>query len=170
MWSGLIPTRPGNAGSSGVAEMNDEGEMIAPTVDPAAVAAALYAKDKAAKALGIEILEVRSGYSRLMMPVQEDMVNGHGICHGGLIFALADTAFSYACNSGNLNSVAAGAAIDFMAPARMGELLTAEANENWTGGRAGITDVTVTGAGGRRIAVFRGRSARIGGFVIEPRI
>jgi acyl-CoA thioesterase len=168
MWSGLTPTRHGNAG--GPAEMNDDGEMITPTVDPAAVAAALYAKDKAAQALGIEILEVRAGYSRLMMPVQEDMVNGHGICHGGLIFALADTAFSYACNSGNLNSVAAGAAIDFMAPARMGELLTAEANENWTGGRAGITDVTVTGAGGRRIAVFRGRSARIGGFVIEPRI
>jgi acyl-CoA thioesterase len=163
MWSGLTPPRRGEA------EVNDDGEVIVPTVDPAAVAAALYAKDRAAQALGIEILEVRAGYSRLVMPVQEDMVNGHGICHGGLIFALADTAFAYACNSGNMNSVAAGAAIDFMAPARLGELLTAEANEHWTGGRAGITDVIVTGAGGRRIAVFRGRSARIGGFVVEPR-
>lgn len=160
--SGLTPPRRGDAAD------NENG--IAPAVDPMVVANALYAKDRASIALGIEIIEVASGYSRLQMPVQEDMVNGHGICHGGLIFALADTAFAYASNSGNIKTVAAGAAIDFLAPARMGELLIAEAKEDWSSGRAGVTEVVVTGAGGRRIAEFRGRSARLGGFVIEPRL
>ena len=101
------------------------------------------------------------------MTVTDRMINGQGVCHGGLIFSLAETAFGYACNSSNQVSFAAGAAIDYLASARLGERLTAEANEHWTSTRSGISDVVVTGAGGRRIAVLRGRSSRADGSIVH---
>src|SRR5687767_6972195 len=89
------------------------------------VGAAMYARDHAAQALGIALAEIRPGYARMTMRVRPDMVNGHAMCHGGFTFALADTAFAYACNSHNYIAVAQNANITFLAPGRQGELLTA---------------------------------------------
>lgn len=131
------------------------------------VAAALYASDKASQSHGIRIAEVRPGYARLTMLVRGDMANGHGICHGGMVFTLADSAFAFACNSYNENTVAAAAAIDFLAAAREGDELTAEATELWRTRRNGIYEITVTNQKGAKIAFFRGRSYRIEGQVVS---
>ncbi len=137
--------------------------------DPQALADAsaqsMWARDHVARALGMQLVDVGPGRALLRMPVRRDMVNGHGICHGGMIFTLADTAFAYACNSGNQVTVASAAQIDFIAPAREGETLVAEAIERTAAGRSGVYDVTVH-ADGRMIALFRGKSHRIGGQVI----
>jgi acyl-CoA thioesterase len=131
-----------------------------------ATAAAMWARDRAANALGMRILSVRPGYAKLAMPVRADMVNGHHICHGGMIFTLADTAFAYACNSYNKNTVASACHIDFLAPARESDTLEAEAIEQSQSGRTGVYDVTVRTFGGKTIALFRGKSYRIQGEVI----
>jgi acyl-CoA thioesterase len=126
---------------------------------------ALFAGDKASKMLGMRVVVVKPGYARLTMTVRSDMVNGHSICHGGLIFSLADSAFAVSCNSHNESTVAAAASIDFLAPAFEGDELSAEANELWRSGRSGLYEITVTNQRGERIALFRGRSHRIGGSV-----
>src|SRR5574343_227194 len=131
-----------------------------------AVAEAMWARDRAANALGIKIESVGPGVSHLSMPVRGDMVNGHHICHGGLIFSLADTAFAYACNSYNRNTVASACHIDFLAPGLPGDTLEAEAVEQSAAGRTGVYDITVRIAGGRTVALFRGKSYRISGEVI----
>lgn len=131
-----------------------------------AVADAMWARDRAANALGIKIESVGPGVSHLSMPVRGDMVNGHHICHGGLIFSLADTAFAYACNSYNKNTVASACHIDFLAPAKEGETLEAEAVEQSAAGRTGVYDITVRNNHGKTIALFRGKSYRINGEVI----
>lgn len=131
-----------------------------------ATADAMWARDRAAQALGMQIDVVRPGYAKLSMRVREDMVNGHHICHGGMIFALADTSFAYACNSYNKNTVASACHIDFLAPGQEGEMLTAEAIEQSASGRTGVYDVTVRSESGRVIALFRGKSYRISGEVI----
>lgn len=131
-----------------------------------AVAKAMWSRDRAANALGMRIDEVRQGYARLSMPVRGDMVNGHHICHGGLIFSLADTAFAYACNSYNKNTVASACNIDFLAPGKEGDTLSAEAVEMSASGRTGVYDVTVRDSAGKTIALFRGKSYRISGEVI----
>ena len=131
------------------------------------VAATLYARDVAARTLGIEVLRMGGGYARLRMRVRPEMLNGHALCHGGMIFTLADTAFAYACNSHNESSLAAAADVEFLAPAHVGDELTAEATERWRGQRSGVYDVDVTNQLGTRIAVFRGRSARVHGTVLE---
>ena len=119
-----------------------------------------------AQALGIRIDSVGPGHAKLSMPVRGDMVNGHHICHGGLIFALADTAFAYACNAYNRNTVASGCNIDFVAPGKEGDTLQAEAVERALSGRTGVYDVTVRDSAGKAIAHFRGKSYRIAGEVI----
>ena len=129
-------------------------------------AAAMWARDNAAQALGMRIERVSPGAALLSMAVRKDMVNGHHICHGGMIFALADTAFAYACNSYNNNTVASACHIDFLAPAREGEVLEAEACERSAAGRTGVYDITVRTQDGRNIALFRGKSYRISGEVI----
>ena len=121
----------------------------------------LYAGDLAAQALGIEILEVHPGRVRLAMTVRQDMLNGHRSCHGGIIFALADTAFAFACNSHGQAMVAAGASIEFLAPAGGGERLIATASETSRSERHGIYDVAVTRVSGESLAYFRGRCARL---------
>lgn len=131
------------------------------------VAEVLYAQDRASQALGIRILEVRPGYARLAMTVRPDMTNGHRICHGGMVFTLADSAFAFSCNAGNENTVAAAASIDFLAPSFEGDELTAVATELWRSRRNGIYEITVTNQKGARIALFRGRSARIEGQVVD---
>jgi phenylacetic acid degradation protein PaaD len=124
-----------------------------------ACAAAMYAGDQASQALGIHIEIIRPGVAKARMRVRDDMVNGQAICHGGLIFTLADTAFAFACNSYNRVTVAASASIDFLRPARLGDELLAVAEEIHRGGRSGLYDVRVSGAAGEALAVFRGRSA-----------
>jgi acyl-CoA thioesterase len=131
-----------------------------------ATASAMWARDRTAQGLEIRILIVRPGYSRVTMQVRSDMVNGHHICHGGMIFTLADTAFAYACNSHNMNTVASACNIDFLAPARENETLEAEAVERSQAGRTGVYDVTVRTSGGKTVALFRGKSYRIQGEVI----
>jgi len=126
---------------------------------------ALFARDAASRKLGIRILEVAPGQVRIAMIVRADMVNGHQTCHGGLIFTLADSAFAFCCNTHNLSTVAAAAAIDFLAPAREGDELTASARELWRSGRSGLYEITVSNQRGERIALFRGRSHRISGEV-----
>jgi acyl-CoA thioesterase len=122
---------------------------------------ALYATDRASQGLGMQLSGVGPGTARVTMTVRADMTNGHGICHGGFIFALADSAFAFACNSHGEPTLAAGVSIDFVAPARLGDQLTATAREQWLGGRAGLYDMVVTGADGAVIAHARGRSHRL---------
>lgn len=122
----------------------------------------MFSADTASKTLGMELLETGRGTAAVRMTVTETMVNGHGIAHGGYVFLLADTAFACACNSFGPVTVAAGADITFVAPAKEGDVLLASATERTSYGRSGIYDVTVR-RGGETIAEFRGRSRSIRG-------
>jgi acyl-CoA thioesterase len=130
-----------------------------------ASARAMYGQDRASQALGMRVVEVRPGYARLVMQVREDMVNGHQICHGGLIFTLADSAFAFACNSYDVVTVAAAGAIEFLAAVRLGDELTAIAEERTRSKRIGVYDVSVHNQRGECVALFRGRSHQLGGSV-----
>jgi len=130
-------------------------------------AAALFARDAASQMLGMRLDAVQPGRARVLMKVRADMVNGHGVCHGGLVFALADSAFAFACNTGNESTVAAAASIDFLIAVHEGDELTAEARELWRTRRNGIYEITVTNQRGERVALFRGRSYRIDGTVVN---
>jgi acyl-CoA thioesterase len=132
----------------------------------AAVAAAMWAEDSASASLGMRLVRVGEGTAVLEMPVRDDMVNGHGIVHGGFVFTLADSAFAFACNSRNQVTVAQGADIVFVAPAQRGDLLVAEARERASYGRNGIYDVTVR-RGDDLIAEFRGRSRQLPGTILK---
>ncbi len=127
---------------------------------------ALFAGDQAAHSLGITLAGTGPGHARLRMTVRADMLNGHGICHGGAVFTLADSSFALACNSYNAVTVAATASIDFLAPVREHDQLTAEAREVWRSKRNGIYEVCVTNQRGERVALFRGRSYCIGGEIV----
>jgi acyl-CoA thioesterase len=131
-----------------------------------AVSQAMYANDDASRLLDIKIIESRQGYARLSMIVKKEMTNGLDICHGGLIFTLADSAFAYACNSSNKATVAAGCNIEFMAPAAIDDELIAVARERSRAGRTGIYDVEINNQNGDLIALFRGKSYQIKGQVI----
>ena len=131
------------------------------------VAAGMYARDRASQAMGMQIGAIGPGYAELTMTVRADMLNGHAICHGGFIFTLADSAFAFACNSYNLTTVASGGAIDFVAPAREGDVLAAMARERSVTGRTGVYDIEVTNQRGETVAYFRGKSYRIKGHVVE---
>ena len=143
---------------------------MTPTTDTAGeqAARALYATDSASQALGMTLVRAGAGTATVTMTVRPDMTNGHGIFHGGFIFALADSAFAFACNSHGAPTVAAGVTVDFLAPARLGEELTAIAREQWLGGRTGLYDMTVTGADGQVVALVRGRSHRLGRAAAGP--
>ncbi len=131
------------------------------------VATGMYARDRASQAMGMRIAAIGPGYAELTMTVRADMLNGHAICHGGFIFTLADSAFAFACNSYNLTTVASGGAIDFVAPAREGDVLAAMARERSVSGRTGVYDIEVTNQRGETVAYFRGKSYRIKGHVLE---
>ena len=130
------------------------------------IAESMLAAEGTGPAWGVEIEEARAGYARIRLRLRSDMLNGHGIAHGGMIFALADTAFAYACNGGNVRTVAAQASIVFLDAAREGELLVAEAEEQALAGRSGVYNATVKGEDGRTIATFQGLSRSIGGALI----
>ena len=130
------------------------------------VAYGMLAEEGTGPAWGIVIEEARAGYARLSMAVRADMLNGHGIIHGGMVFALADTAFAYVCNGANEKTVAAQASIVFLGSANQGDVLVAEATTAAAAGRSGVTRVTVRTADGRPIAEFTGYSRTLGGAVI----
>jgi acyl-CoA thioesterase len=131
------------------------------------VAHQMLADEGTSPAWGIRIEEVRAGYARLSMQVRADMLNGHRIVHGGMVFALADTAFAYVCNGRNEKTVAAQAGIVFLGSAKEGETLIAEAHELASEGRSGVTRVSVRTSEGRSIAEFTGYSRTIGGAVAQ---
>ena len=130
-----------------------------------ASARAMYRQDRASQALGMRVVEVRPGYARLVMKVRGDMVNGHQLCHGGLIFTLADSAFAFACNTYDLVTVASAATVEFLLSAHLGDELTAIAEERSRSKRTGIYDVAVSNQRGECVALFRGRSHQLGGSV-----
>jgi acyl-CoA thioesterase len=140
-------------------------------VEPAEIARrcaeSMYAADRASQRLGIEISDVGPGRATASMTVQEDMVNGHGMCHGGYVFTLADTAFAFACNTYDNRTVAAGADVSFLAPVAAGERLTARATERSRRGRSGLYDVTVSRAEGDVVGEFRGRSRSLGARMLD---
>ena len=138
--------------------------MAAPTVEE--VGASMMSRDITAQWLGIALDEVRAGYARMHMKVKPEMANGHGICHGGLIFTLADTTFAYACNSHNQVALASSCMIDFLSPGQVGDVLSAEAVEQVLRGRHGVYDVRVANQSGEIIAMFRGKSTQLRATVV----
>lgn len=124
------------------------------------VVQSLYLADRVSQWLDLEFIEVVPGRVRIAMTVRAEMVNGHGMCHGGIVFSFADSAFAFACNSHGDPMVAAGASIEFLAPTPLGERVIATATEVFRAGRHGIYDVAVTAASGAVRAHFRGRSSR----------
>ncbi len=127
----------------------------------------MWAEDHASQHLGMELLAVQPGQATIRMKVTATMVNGHGLCHGGYIFMLADSTFAFACNSHGQRAVAASASIEFLAPAREGDSLTCHGQMRQQGKRNGLYDMTVTNQEGQTIALFRGRSATIKGSFLE---
>ena len=124
---------------------------------------AMLAGDAATKWLGIDLVEISPGACKMTMRVQAQHLNGHGICHGGFINTLADSAFAFACNSYNNRVVAIQNSINLLSPGQRDEVLMAVATETSITGRSGIYDVTVTGGDGRIVALFRGLSRQISG-------
>lgn len=136
-------------------------------LDPQAVAervlSVLAERDTAARGIGAVFESIGPGRARISMTVREDMLNGFGICHGGIITVLADTAFAFSCNSYNEMTVASGVSLDFVTPGQPGDVLTAEAREVFTTGRTGVYDIDVTNQKGQLVAVMRGKSYRLKG-------
>jgi acyl-CoA thioesterase len=131
------------------------------------VGAQLYKRDTAAHMLGIQLDAIGPGFARMSMPVRSDMLNGHGILHGGFTFSLADTAFAYACNSRNHKTVALACHISFVAPGHEGDVLVAVAQEQASAGKTGVYDIKITNQNGTVVAVFRGNSYRTGHSVVN---
>jgi acyl-CoA thioesterase len=140
----------------------DEAEIARLSAD------AMWADDRASQGLGMEIIEVGSGRARLAMTITERMLNGHGSCHGGFIFSLADSAFAFACNSHGQPAVAQHCSVTYVAPGRLGMRLVADARERQRGERSGIYDITVRDETGMVIAEFRGHSRTLPGSLIDP--
>ncbi|KRS19482.1 hydroxyphenylacetyl-CoA thioesterase PaaI [Roseovarius indicus] len=130
-------------------------------------AEAMWKDDRASQWFGMEIVEVDEGRAVLRMTVAPEHCNGHGSCHGGVTFSLADSAFAFACNSRNQSTVAQHNIISYLAPGKEGDVLTAVAEETDLSGRSGIYDVTVTNQDGRKIASFRGLSRTIAGTLFD---
>lgn len=140
------------------------GDAAHPPIHP--VVRHVAARDAAALALGIEVLEARPGFARCAMTIAERHANPHGVCHGGVLFTFADSAFGYACNAWNQVTLAQGADIDFVRPGQVGERLVAVAEERARAGRSGVYDVTVATEAGDVVALLRGRSRVVGGAIL----
>lgn len=141
------------------ANLGELGDGLDPAV---AFAQRMWLDDKASRNLGMDLVLLAPDRARVVMTVRDDMVNGHDLCHGGFVFALADSCFALACNSRGMRTVAAGADITFVAPSHLGDVLFAEGRVRAAYGRSGLTDVTVTRqADGQVVAEFRGRSRSV---------
>lgn len=136
--------------------------------DAEATARAMWAEDRASAGLGMAIQRIAPGEAVLSMTVRDNMTNGHGICHGGFIFTLADSTFAFACNSHGPHAVAQHCAVTFILPVRRGEILTAHAIERSRSGRSGIYDVTVRDSRDTVVAEFRGHSRTLAGNWLTP--
>ena len=146
--------------------------MATPEQLAARVGEAMFASDRASReTLGMELVGCSPGRAVMRMTLDERHLNGHRICHGGFIFALADSTFAFACNSHNKVTVAAGCSIEFLKPGHLGDVLTCEGVEQVLQGRHGVYDMKVTNQRGEVVAMFRGKSAQIQGHVVpqEPR-
>lgn len=141
-------------------------------IDPRALAEAcaskMWADDRASQALGMKIERIGPGEAMISMPVRRDMTNGHGICHGGFMFTLADSTFAFACNTYNQRTVAQQCAVTFIRAVQEGDILTAHAIERSRSGRSGIYDVTVRDSRNIVVAEFRGHSRTISGELLAP--
>ncbi|HJV68009.1 hydroxyphenylacetyl-CoA thioesterase PaaI [Ideonella sp.] len=147
--------------------------MTRPAIDPQRVAEAvreaMWRDDRASKALGMQVLAIGPGTATLTMTVRDDMLNGHDICHGGLVTTLADSTFAFACNAYNEVTVASGFDVNLVAAAKLGDVLTATASEVNKAGRTGVYDIDVRNQRGERVAAFRGRSYTMKGrHVVDP--
>ena len=141
---------------------------VLPELLAAKVGESMFAADVASrKTMGMELLLCAPGHARMRMQVQELHLNGHGICHGGFIFTLADSTFAFACTSHNKNAVAAAASIEFLKPAQLGDVLTCTGIEQVLSGRHGVYDMAVRNQRDEVIALFRGKSAQISGHVVN---
>lgn len=147
--------------------MSDQPNTQTPQQLAQSCADAMYQRDEASRNLGMEITQVSPGKATVTMPVSSIMIQGHGSCHGGYLFTLADSAFAFACNSYNKATVASGCSIDYMLGAREGDLLTASAVEQSRGNRTGVYDITITNQNGHVVALFRGKSYQVRGEVIQ---
>ena len=150
---------PGNVAQIAITD----GASMTPQDRARACADLMWAKDRASQAMGMRIDAIGPGTATLSMPVRDDMLNGHGICHGGLIFTLADSAFAFACNTYNALTVAQSNHITYLSPGSANDTLTAHATEVARKGRSGTYDVVVTASDGQQIALFRGLSRTISG-------
>jgi len=155
------PSQANDAGRADATPTPDDPQALAE-----AVAAAMLERDAASRMLDMQIEAAGPGYARVAMPVRDDMVNGHQTCHGGLIFSLADSAFAFACNSDNINTVGAACTIDYLRPGFAGDRLVATAEKRFGAGRSGVYDVTVRNQNDEIIVLFRGKSHRIRGEVL----
>jgi acyl-CoA thioesterase len=148
--------------------------MAAAAVDAQAIAEAcrdvMWRDDRASKSLGMEVLAVGPGTAAMRMTVRDDMLNGHAICHGGLITTLADSTFAFACNGYNEVTVASGFDVNLIAAARKGDVLTARAVEVSKAGRTGVYDIQVDNQRGEKVAAFRGRSYTMKGKPLVPEL
>lgn len=130
-----------------------------------ACAEAMFSRDQASQQLGMKIASVAPGRAVLTMTVDSRMVQGHGACHGGYLFTLADSAFAFSCNTYDKATVASGCSIEYVYPAKEGDLLTATAEERSRGNRTGIYDITITNQDNQVVAYFRGKSYQVRGSV-----
>ena len=143
------------------------GTAVDGTIGAAAVVAELYRRDVSTQTFGIELVDAGPGRAVVSMVVRPDMCNGYDVCHGGMMFTLADTAMAFASGSHNQIALAAAASIDFLSPVPRGARLRATAEERWLKGRTGLYDVRVELEDGALVAVFHGRTVRAGGPVID---
>lgn len=158
----MPPTRASQAPARDAAEQPADAVAVAQRVG-----AAMFASDRASRAfMQMELLWCRPGRAAMRMTVRDEHLNGHAICHGGFIFTLADSTFAFACNSHGKNTVAAGCSIEFLRPARLGDVLACEGVEQHLRGRHGIYDMTVTNQHGDVVALFRGKSTQIAGTIL----
>lgn len=162
----IIDPRSHDPRAFGVAEPDSDAEERAQALAEDC-ARAMWKRDAASQALGMRLDEIGPGRAVMVMRVRPDMLNGHQSCHGGIIFALADSAFAFACNSHNRVTVAAGCSIDYLSPGRADELLRAEAVERSRSGKSGVYDISITGEDDRIVALFRGKSHELKGTVVE---
>ncbi|HZJ94508.1 MAG TPA: hydroxyphenylacetyl-CoA thioesterase PaaI [Thiopseudomonas sp.] len=130
-----------------------------------ACAEAMFARDQASQQLGMKIISVAPGRAELSMTVDQRMVQGHGACHGGYLFTLADSAFAFSCNTYDKATVASGCSIEYISPAKEGDVLTASAKELSRGNRMGVYDITITNQDDQVVAYFRGKSYQVRGSV-----
>lgn len=149
--------------------MTDSNAELTPQITPQqlaeACAEAMFSRDQASQQLGMKIISVAPGRAVLTMTVDNRMVQGHGACHGGYLFTLADSAFAFACNTYDKATVASGCTIEYVNPAKEGDLLTATAQELSRGNRTGVYDITITNQNQQVVAYFRGKSYQVRGSV-----